>query len=144
MAATIVDHIVSQNLVVGILAVLVARDRTGRGQRGPTSLLLGSQMWAQASENTGCRLTGSVPGARQRGQLVDPGHLRLLPHVRWMDRDRRRGRSAGPRSYTKLLGRPDLTTDPRFPPTVDGLSLSEMGLPTILTSAPLSSSMTRR
>src|SRR5579862_1966995 len=45
-AATIADHIAAQNLVSGILAALLARERTGAGQRVDTSLI-GGQIWAQ-------------------------------------------------------------------------------------------------
>src|SRR5213076_708511 len=52
---TIADHVASQNLVSGVLAALLARERTGRGQRVITSLL-GGQIWAQAAEYTGYML----------------------------------------------------------------------------------------
>ena len=96
VAVTIADHIASQNLVAGILAALVARGRTGRGQRVDVSLL-GSQIWAQASEYTYYLLTGSVPGRSNKGHPMIPAHLRDLPDLRRMDRDRRRRRSAAPR-----------------------------------------------
>ncbi len=72
VAVTIADHIASQNLVAGILAALVARERTGRGQRIDTSLL-GGQIWAQASEYTGYLLSGRVAGRSNRGHPLIPG-----------------------------------------------------------------------
>ena len=47
-------------MVAGVLAALVARGRTGRGQQVDVSLL-GGQIWAQASEYTYHLLTGSCP-----------------------------------------------------------------------------------
>ena len=45
----------------GVLAALIARERTGRGQRVDVSLL-GSQIWAQASEYTYYLSSGELPG----------------------------------------------------------------------------------
>src|SRR3954467_5923097 len=65
VGVTIADHIASQNLVSGILAALLARQRTGRGHRVPTSLG-GSQIWAQASEDTAQLLQGHPAGRANR------------------------------------------------------------------------------
>ncbi len=78
VGATIADHIASQNLVGGILAALVARARTGRGQKVETSLL-GSQIWAQASEYTRCLLAGSPAGPAHRGSALIPGVYAIFP-----------------------------------------------------------------
>jgi crotonobetainyl-CoA:carnitine CoA-transferase CaiB-like acyl-CoA transferase len=72
VGATVADHIASQNLVAGVLAALLARERTGRGQRIDTSLL-GGQIWAQASEYTAYLLSGDVPGRANRGNPLVPG-----------------------------------------------------------------------
>jgi crotonobetainyl-CoA:carnitine CoA-transferase CaiB-like acyl-CoA transferase len=72
VGATIADHIASQNLVSGILAALIARQRTGRGQRLDASLL-GGQIWAQASELTACILTGAPAGQANGGNPLIPG-----------------------------------------------------------------------
>lgn len=69
---TIADHIASQNLVAGILAALLVRERTGRGQKIETSLI-GGQIWAQASEYTACLLTGEPAGRSNRGHPIIPG-----------------------------------------------------------------------
>src|SRR5262249_53155282 len=61
VAVTIADHIASLNIVSGVLAALMARGRTGRGQRVDVSLL-GSQIWAQASEYTFYLSSGELPG----------------------------------------------------------------------------------
>lgn len=72
IGATIADHIACQNMVAGILAAVIARDRTGRGQRVDVSLL-GGQIWAQASEYTGYLLTGTVAGPSNGGHPLIPG-----------------------------------------------------------------------
>ena len=112
VAATIADHIASQNLVAGILAALVARGRTGRGQRVDVSLL-GSQIWAQASEYTYYLLTGSVPGRANKGNAMIPAIYGIFPTSDgWIAIVGVVGPLV-PRFY-ELLGRPDLATDPRF------------------------------
>ncbi len=78
VGAAIADHIGSQHLAAGILAALFARERTGRGQRVETSLL-GSQIWAQASEITGYLLTGRVAGPAHRGHPMVPGLYGIFP-----------------------------------------------------------------
>ncbi len=78
VAATIADHIAAQNLVSGVLAALLARERTGRGQHVQTSLL-GGQIWAQASEYTACLLTGSDPGRANRSNPMIPGLYGIFP-----------------------------------------------------------------
>lgn len=57
VSTLIADHCGSQNLTVGILAALFARERTGRGQKVDVSLL-GGQIWLQAVEYTHTALTG--------------------------------------------------------------------------------------
>ena len=107
VGATIADHIASQNLVSGILAALLARGRTGRGQRIDTSLL-GGQIWAQASEYTAMLLTGRNPGRANRGNSLIPGLYSLLPTADgWLALVGVTG-PARPRFF-ELVGRPDLT-----------------------------------
>ena len=111
LAITITDHIAAQNLVAGILAALLVRERTGRGQRIETSLL-GGQVWAQASELTGHLLTGRPHGRANRGHPLIPGMYAIFPTADgWLAivgvagalRDR----------FFELIGRPDLAE--RFP-----------------------------
>ncbi|MEA3216457.1 MAG: hypothetical protein QOJ19_2613 [Acidimicrobiia bacterium] len=66
VAAVVADHCGSQNLVVGVLAALLHRASSGRGQRVDVSLL-GGQIWAQASEITHYLLSGQLPGRPNRG-----------------------------------------------------------------------------
>ena len=113
MAATIADHIASQNLVAGILAALVAREphRSWPARRR----VVARQPDLGAGERVHLLLADRVSArAGEQGQRDDPGDLRDLPHVRRVDRDRRRGRSAASPRFYELLGRPELTTDPRF------------------------------
>ncbi len=78
VGATVADHIACQNLVAGVLAALLARERTGRGQRVDTSLI-GGQIWAQASEYTAYLLSGTVPGRAHRGNPLIPGLYGIFP-----------------------------------------------------------------
>lgn len=78
IGATIADHIASQNMVSGILAALLARGRTGTGQRVDVSLL-GGQIWAQASELTACILTGAPAGPANGGNPLIPGVYGIFP-----------------------------------------------------------------
>ncbi|MEY2403013.1 MAG: hypothetical protein QOD38_564 [Acidimicrobiaceae bacterium] len=72
VGATIADHIAGQNIVGGVLAALYAREKTGVGQQVTTSLI-GGQIWAQASEYTGCLLRGAPAGRANRGHPLIPG-----------------------------------------------------------------------
>ncbi|HET9078272.1 MAG TPA: CoA transferase [Acidimicrobiales bacterium] len=106
VGATIADHIASQNLVAGILAALLARGRTGRGQRVDTSLV-GGQIWAQASEYTAYLLTGRNPGRANRGHSLIPGLYSLFPTVDgWVAIVGVTGRLR--RKFFEVVGRPDL------------------------------------
>jgi CoA:oxalate CoA-transferase len=78
VGATVADHIASLNLAAGILAALLARARTGRGQRVDASLI-GGQIWAQASEVTAYLLSGTVPGRANHGSALVPGLYSLFP-----------------------------------------------------------------
>lgn len=111
VGATIADHIASQNLVGGILAALLARGRTGRGQRIDTSLM-GGQLWAQASEYTAYLLTGRVPGPANHGNSLIPGLYSLYPTADgWLAIVGVVGRAR--RLFYELVGRSDLAD--RFP-----------------------------
>ncbi|HLZ70049.1 MAG TPA: CoA transferase [Dehalococcoidia bacterium] len=112
VGAVVADHCGSQNLVAGILAALLARERTGRGQRVDVSLL-GGQVWAQASEITHYLLSGSLPGRANRGHGLLPtlyrifatadGHLAIVGA----------GGALWP-GFCRALDRPDLIDDSRF------------------------------
>lgn len=112
IAVTIADHISSLNLVSGVLAALMARERTGRGQRVDVSLL-GSQIWAQASEYTYYLASGELPGRPNRGHPMIPGLYGIMPTADgWIAivgvvADKRP-------AFYEAVGRPDLLDDPRF------------------------------
>lgn len=122
---TIADHIGSLNLVAGILAALVARGRTGTGQQVEVSLL-GTQIWAQASEYTAHFLTGELPGRANRAHPLLAGIYGLFSTADgWLaivgvtlpDR---------PRLF-EALGRPDLSGEERFlAPFLDKATRAEL------------------
>jgi crotonobetainyl-CoA:carnitine CoA-transferase CaiB-like acyl-CoA transferase len=110
VAATIADHVASQNLVVGVLAALLARQRTGRGQRVEGSLL-GGQIWAQASEYTAYLMNGVVPGRSNRGHPLIPGLYGIFPTADgWIALVGVTQRE----KFFAAVGRPDLLDDERF------------------------------
>jgi formyl-CoA transferase/CoA:oxalate CoA-transferase len=103
---TIADHIASQNLVAGILAAIVARGRTGRGQQIDCSLV-GGQIWAQASEYTACLLTGRPAGRSNRSHPLVPGLYGIFPTADgWIAVVGVVG--AARRVFYETIGRPDL------------------------------------
>ena len=111
---TVADHIASLNIVAGVQAALLARARTGEGQRVDVSLL-GSQIWAQASEYTSYLLSGALPGRANRGHPLIAGIYGIFPTadgwiavVGVVPTDR-------PRFYA-TIGRPEINDDPRFKP----------------------------
>ena len=106
VGATIADHVAAQNLTAGVLAALVARERTGRGQRIDT-FLLGAQIWAQASEYTACLLTGVPAGRSNRSHPLVPGLYGIFPTADgWIAI----GGVVGPTRtrFYATIGRPDL------------------------------------
>ncbi|MEE2703052.1 MAG: CoA transferase [Myxococcota bacterium] len=112
VGATLADHIGSQHLANGILAALLARLRTGRGQKVEVSLV-GGQIYAQAAEYTYYFLTGRVPGHANAGhpmiQLIygifptADGHIAIVGVP-----DELRP------AFFNAIGRPELDQDPRF------------------------------
>lgn len=112
VAVTIADHIASLNLVGGILAALLARQRTGRGQRVDVSLL-GGQIWAQAAEYTYYLSSGELPGKPNRGHPMIAGIYGIMPTadgwiaVVGVTPDRKPG-------FFTAIGRPELIDDRRF------------------------------
>jgi formyl-CoA transferase/CoA:oxalate CoA-transferase len=106
VGATIADHIGAQNLLAGILAALIARSRTGRGQSVETSLV-GGQIWAQSSEITSYLLTGEVPRRANRSHSLIPGLYGIFPSSDgWIAIVGVVG-PARPKFF-ELIGRPDL------------------------------------
>ncbi len=110
--AVISDHVGCQNMVVGVLAALLDRSKTGIGQRIDVSLV-GSMIYAQASEITYTLLTGRNPERTHSGHAIIPtllhtaaaadGWIHLLS-----------GTGPGWPEFAKLLDRPDIADDERF------------------------------
>ena len=110
--AVIADHVGCQNMVTGILAALLHRQTTGRGQRVDVSLV-GGMIYAQASEMTYTLLTGRNP------ERIDSGHAfvpTLLHTVEAADGwiHLLSGTGPGWPVFAELLDRPDLAGDERF------------------------------
>jgi crotonobetainyl-CoA:carnitine CoA-transferase CaiB-like acyl-CoA transferase len=107
VGVTIADHIASQNLVGGILAALLSRERTGAGQAVATSLL-GGQIWAQASEYTAALIRGVASGPANRSHPMIPAIYGIFPTADgWIGIV---GVTATLRAaFFEALGRPDLT-----------------------------------
>jgi CoA:oxalate CoA-transferase len=78
IGATLVDAMGAQSMVSGILAALYVRERTGRGQRVDVSLV-GSALFAQASELTWTAITGRNPREVDRGHPIIPHLYGILP-----------------------------------------------------------------
>ena len=112
VGVTIADHVASQNMTAGILAALVARGRTGRGQRVDVSLV-GGQIFAQASEYTSYFITGEVPGRSNKGHpLLHAIYGIFRTADGWVAMV-----GVTPPNRTKFyeaVGREDLLDDPRF------------------------------
>ena len=110
--AVVADHAGSQNMVAGVLAALLHRQSSGRGQRVDVSLV-GGMIYAQASEMTYTLLTGRNP------ERVDSGHAivpTLLHTVEAADGWIHLLSGTGPQwpEFARLLDRPDLADDERF------------------------------
>jgi crotonobetainyl-CoA:carnitine CoA-transferase CaiB-like acyl-CoA transferase len=117
VGATIADHIASQNMTVGVLAALLARGSTGRGQRVEVSLL-GGQVYAQAVEYTYTLMTGENPGRANSGHPLLRFIYGIFPtadgHVAITGANQVGG------SLFDALGVPELVGDARF----EGAALS--------------------
>ena len=124
VGAVIGDHFGAQNLITGILAALVHRERTGVGQRVDVSLV-GSAIFAQSSEMTYTMLSGKSPGRPNNNHPIlrglvhrcptSDGYIYLLgiPEHLWND-------------FALCLDREDLVDDPRFATLVPALEDVEM------------------
>ena len=112
VGVTIADHVGSQNLANGVLAALVARQRTGRGQCVEVSLF-GGQIYAQASEITAVALRGEANRPEPGGHPLIAMFYGVVPTadgqialVGVLPEQRAR--------FFADIGRPELADDPRF------------------------------
>ena len=114
VGVTIADHIGCQNMAIGVLGALMARERTGRGQRVDVSLL-GSQIYAQAAEYTAFFLSGTQHRPANAGHpLLHAAYGILETADGWIalvgvPPDLRQG-------FYEAIERTDLLSDPRFEP----------------------------
>lgn len=116
VGATIADHIASQNMTAGILAAIIARARTGRGQRVDVSLF-GGQIYAQAGEYTHYFLSGQIPGRSNYGHPLLHAAYGIVPTSDgWLAIV---GVPPSERvAFYAALERPELAYDERFKPPV--------------------------
>lgn len=112
VGSVISDHLGAQNMITGILAALLHRERTGEGQRVDVSLV-GSAIYGQSSEMTYTMLSGKAPGRPNNNHGIlrglvhrchtSDGYIYLLgvqEHL-WND-------------FARCIGREDFIDDPRF------------------------------
>lgn len=108
----IADQVGAMMLAIGILGAIVARERTGTGQRIDVSLL-GSQVAMQSFEITHHLLTKELPGKAGRGHPHSPSLWYTYPAedgffvmagVRQDQWD----------EFCKIAGDPSFASDPRF------------------------------
>lgn len=110
--AVIADHVGCQNMVSGVLAALLHREKTGVGQRVDVSLV-GGMVYAQASEITYTLLTGQNPQRTHSGHAVIQSLLHTVAaadgwvHVL-------SGTGPGWPAFAAALDRPDLADEERF------------------------------
>lgn len=120
LPTTLADFTAAQLLVQGILLALLARDRTGQGQRVEVSLLdglLAMQQWDEVSRlNLGARDAG-VPDDRHPLQAVYRTADGFVALVGWFRPDPLA-------NVCRALDLPDLSADPRFAP-LETLALPE-------------------
>ena len=137
VGATIADHIGCQNMAIGVLGALMARERTGRGQRVDVSLV-GSQLYAQCAEYTAFFLSGVQQRPSNYGHpLLHSFYGILETFDGWIalvgvTPDKRE-------AFGAVVGMPGLTDDPRFQPRVltgpDRKALFEILAPTFRTKS---------
>jgi CoA:oxalate CoA-transferase len=116
VGVTIADFIASQTMANGILAALIARGNTGRGQRVDVSLV-GSQIWAQASEYASFGMSGQQPGRSNHGHpLIHAAYFIVPTKDGWL------ALIGIPlplrKAFYECINRPDLGTDERFTGTL--------------------------
>ncbi|MBO0709298.1 MAG: CoA transferase, partial [Candidatus Dormibacteraeota bacterium] len=122
MGLPVSDLVAGLNAVIGVVAALFERERTGRGQHLDVALLDTSvNLLTQFAEWRW--MTGQDPGA------VGSGHPSLAPYRAYPTRDGHIviatfGESFWPK-VCAALGRPDLERDPRFRTNVDRVAHKE-------------------
>lgn len=112
VGVTIADFIASQSMANGILAALIARANSGKGQRVDVSLV-GSQIWAQASEYASFGMSGEQPGRSNHGHpLIHAAYFIVPTKDGWLALI---GVPMPLRpAFYNCVNRPDLGSDERF------------------------------
>ena len=105
------DHPTGLALLVGILAALRVRDRTGQGQVVETALLR-SAAWTIGVDVAAALVDRRQPGRRSRKQAVSPMNTRYeCADGTWLIMSSH-NQGVWP-SFCEAIDRPDLITDPR-------------------------------
>jgi crotonobetainyl-CoA:carnitine CoA-transferase CaiB-like acyl-CoA transferase len=105
------DHPTGLALLIGILAALRVRDRTGKGQVVETALLR-SAAWTIGVDVAAALVDRRQPGRRSRKQAVSPMNTRYrCADGTWLIMSSH-DQKVWPR-FCEALGRPDLIADPR-------------------------------
>ncbi len=108
----IADHCGAQNLSIGILSAIVARERTGRGQQVDVSLV-GSQVWLQSTEYTHYLLTGEMAGRSNGGHPLVHALYGIFPTADGYIAIAGCPEHLWP-GMIRAVERPDLADNPRF------------------------------
>lgn len=113
VGSALADHGGAQNMITGILAALFHRERTGVGQKIDVSLV-GSAIYAQASEMTVTGLTGRHVGRTNRAHTVIRGLVQMCrtSDDGWVELIGVTEQSWN--AFAECIGREDLIDDPRF------------------------------
>ena len=111
------DHPTGLSLLVGILAALRVRDRTGEGQIVETALMR-TAAWTIGCDVSAALVDRKQPTPRGRNEAISPmgTRYRCADGV-WVNLS-----ALDPRQwdeFCKALGHPELATDPRFATPVD-------------------------
>ena len=115
VAVTIADHVASQNLVGRHPRRARTRASAPAVVRRITTSLLGGQIWAQASEYTGCLMRGAPAGRANRGHPLIPGLYGIFRTADgWIAVVGVVGRLR--QTFFELVGRPELYE--QFPETL--------------------------
>lgn len=106
------DITCGMNLVIGILASIIAREHTGRGQRLEVSLV-DSIVAFTTPENMRYRVTGQIP------PRIGGRYANLCPYGTFEAKDKEFILACGNQKLfeifcTKILGRPEVLEDPRM------------------------------